>query len=287
MSDLSEIKVVGIIGTGTMGGGIAQIASQQRCEVLFQNRKQDSVDKGLARIQKGLDKLVSRDKLTQAQAEGTMSRIRGVVPLEDLKDCDLVIESAPEELEIKADLLERLSGVVSDECIIATNTSSLSITKLASLVSGPERFIGMHFFNPVPAMKLVEVVRGLRTSDATVATIRAYAERLGKLPIDVKDAPGFVVNRVLFPMINEAAFALGEGVSDASGIDACMMGGCNHPMGPLALADLVGLDVVCSILQSLHREYGNPRYAPCLEIVKRVETGWLGRKTGRGFYDYS
>jgi 3-hydroxybutyryl-CoA dehydrogenase len=280
------MKTVGIIGTGTMGGGIAQIASQLRCDVLFQNRKQDSVDKGLSRIQKGLDKLVSRDKLTQAQAEGTMGRIRGVVPLEDLKDCDLVIESAPEELDLKQDLLERLSGIVSDGCIIATNTSSLSITKLASFVSGPERFIGMHFFNPVPAMKLVEVVRGLRTSDETVATIRDFAERLGKLPIDVKDAPGFVVNRVLFPMFNEAAFALGEGVSDASGIDDCMMGGCNHPMGPLALADLVGLDVVCSILQSLYREYGNPRYAPCLEIVKRVETGWLGRKTGKGFYDY-
>ncbi|MGE4606040.1 MAG: 3-hydroxyacyl-CoA dehydrogenase NAD-binding domain-containing protein [Myxococcota bacterium] len=281
------MKNIGIIGTGTMGGGIAQIASQLRCDVLFQNRKQDSVDKGLSRIQKGLDKLVSRDKLTQAQAEGTMGRIRGVVPLEDLKDCDLVIESAPEELEVKQDLLERVSGIVSDDCIIATNTSSLSITKLASFVSGPARFIGMHFFNPVPAMKLVEVVRGLRTSDETVAAIREFAERLGKVPIDVKDAPGFVVNRVLFPMINEAAFALGEGVSDASGIDECMMGGCNHPMGPLALADLVGLDVVCSILQSLHREYGNPRYAPCLEIVKRVETGWLGRKTGRGFYDYS
>ncbi len=284
---MSALKTVGIIGTGTMGGGIAQIASQLRCDVLFQNRKQDSVDKGLSRIRTGLDKLVSREKLTQAQAEGTMGRIRGVVPLEDLKDCDLVIESAPEELDIKQELLERLSGIVSDACIIATNTSSLSITKLASFVSGPERFIGMHFFNPVPAMKLVEVVRGLRTSDDTVAAIRDFAERLGKLPIDVKDAPGFVVNRVLFPMINEAAFALGEGVSDASGIDDCMMGGCNHPMGPLALADLVGLDVVCSILQSLHREYGNPRYAPCLEIVKRVETGWLGRKTGRGFYDYS
>ncbi|MFP8879352.1 MAG: 3-hydroxyacyl-CoA dehydrogenase NAD-binding domain-containing protein, partial [Myxococcota bacterium] len=155
------MKNIGIIGTGTMGGGIAQIASQLRCDVLFQNRKQDSVDKGLSRIQKGLDKLVSRDKLTQAQAEGTMGRIRGVVPLEDLKDCDLVIESAPEELEVKQDLLERVSGIVSDDCIIATNTSSLSITKLASFVSGPARFIGMHFFNPVPAMKLVEVVRGL------------------------------------------------------------------------------------------------------------------------------
>jgi 3-hydroxybutyryl-CoA dehydrogenase len=280
------MKKIGIIGTGTMGCGIAQVASQIRCEVIFQNRKQESVDRGLSRIQKGLEKLVSRDKLTQAQSEGITSRIRGVVSLEELKECDIVLESAPENLEIKQELLEALSGIVTDRCIIATNTSSLSVTRLASFVARPERFIGMHFFNPVPMMSLVEVVRGLRTSDETVAVVREFAQALGKTPIDVKDLPGFVVNRVLFPMINEAAFAVSEGVTDAEGIDACMKGGCNHPMGPLELADLVGLDVVCAILQSLHNEYGNPRYAPCLEIVKRVEAGWLGRKTGRGFYDY-
>ncbi len=269
-----------------MGCGIAQVASQIRCEVIFQNRKQESVERGLTRIQKGLDKLVSRDKLTQAQSEGILDRIHGAVSLEELKECDIVLESAPEDLELKQDLLETLGGIVSDRCIIATNTSSLSVTKLASYVSHPERFVGMHFFNPVPVMSLVEVVRGLRTSGETVAAVRAFSQALGKTPIDVKDLPGFVVNRVLFPMINEAAFALSEGVSDAEGIDACMKGGCNHPMGPLELADLVGLDVVYAILQSLYREYGNPRYAPCLEIVKRVETGWLGRKTGRGFYDY-
>ena len=281
------MKKIGIIGTGTMGCGIAQVASQIRCEVIFQNRKQESVDKGLSRIQKGLEKLVSRDKLTQAQSEGITSRIRGVVSLEELKECDIVLESAPENLEIKQELLETLSGIVTDRCIIATNTSSLSVTRLASFVAHPERFIGMHFFNPVPMMSLIEVVRGLRTSDETVAAVREFAQALGKTPIEVKDLPGFVVNRVLFPMINEAAFALSEGISDAEGIDACMKGGCNHPMGPLELADLVGLDVVHAILQSLYQEYGNPRYAPCLEIVKRVETGWLGRKTGRGFYDYS
>jgi 3-hydroxybutyryl-CoA dehydrogenase len=281
------MKKIGIIGTGTMGCGIAQVASQIRCEVIFQNRKQESVDRGLSRIQKGLEKLVSRDKLTQAQSEGITSRIRGVVSLEELKECDIVLESAPEDLEIKQELLETLSGIVTDRCIIATNTSSLSVTRLASFVARPERFIGMHFFNPVPMMSLIEVVRGLRTSDETVAAVREFAQALGKTPIDVKDMPGFVVNRVLFPMINEAAFALSEGVSDVEGIDASMKGGCNHPMGPLELADLVGLDVVHAILQSLYREYGNPRYAPCLEIVKRVETGWLGRKTGRGFYDYS
>jgi 3-hydroxybutyryl-CoA dehydrogenase len=281
------MKKIGIIGTGTMGCGIAQVASQIRCEVIFQNRKQESVDRGLSRIEKGLEKLVSRDKLTQAQSDGITSRIRGVVSLEELKECDIVLESAPEDLEIKQELLEAVSGIVTDRCIIATNTSSLSVTKLASFVTRPERFVGMHFFNPVPMMSLIEVVRGLRTSSETVAAVREFAQALGKTPIEVKDHPGFVVNRVLFPMINEAAFALSEGVSDAEGIDACMKGGCNHPMGPLELADLVGLDVVVAILQSLYQEYGNPRYSPCLELIKRVEAGWLGRKTGRGFYNYS
>jgi 3-hydroxybutyryl-CoA dehydrogenase len=280
------MKVVGVIGTGTMGCGIAQVAAQARCEVIFQNRKEDSVAKGLERVRKSVEKLVAKSKLTDAQAQGVLERIRGVVPLEELKGCDIVLESAPEELDVKREILERLDEIVGEDCIIATNTSSLSVTRLASFVSRPGHFVGMHFFNPVPAMKLVEVVAGLRTSDSTLAAVRDFAEKLGKTPIDVKDYPGFVVNRVLFPMINEAAFALQEGVSDAKGIDECMKGGCNHPMGPLALADLVGLDVVHAILTSLYQEYGNPRYAPCLEITKRVETGWLGQKTGKGFYDY-
>ena len=233
-----------------------------------------------------MEKLVSRGKITEHQGDGILERIRGVVPLEELKGCDIVIESAPEDIELKQAILEKLDGIVGDDCIIATNTSSLSVTRLAAFVSRPGHFIGMHFFNPVPAMKLVEVVSGMRTTDNTVSAVRDFAEKLGKMPIDVKDYPGFVVNRVLFPMINEAAFALQEGVSDAKGIDECMKGGCNHPMGPLALADLVGLDVVHAILGSLYHEYGNPRYAPCLEITKRVEAGWLGRKTGKGFYDY-
>ena len=280
------MKTVGVIGTGTMGCGIAQVAAQIRCDVIFQNRKEDSVAKGMDRIRKSIEKLVAKNKLTDAQAEGTMERIRGVVPLEELKGCDIVLESAPEDLETKREILEKLDKIVGDDCIIATNTSSLSVTRLAGLVKNPGRFVGMHFFNPVPAMKLVEVVRGLRTEGSTLAKVRDFAERLGKTPIDVKDSPGFVVNRVLFPMINEAAFALQEGVADPKGIDECMKGGCNHPMGPLALADLVGLDVVHAILSSLYQEYGNPRYAPCLEITKRVETGWLGQKTVKGFYDY-
>ncbi|HEX5066306.1 MAG TPA: 3-hydroxyacyl-CoA dehydrogenase NAD-binding domain-containing protein [Myxococcota bacterium] len=280
------MKTVGVIGTGTMGCGIAQVASQARCEVIFQNRKEESVAKGMDRIRKSVEKLVAKNKLTDAQAEGVLERIRGVVPLEELKGCDIVLESAPEDFETKREILERLDDIVGEDCIIATNTSSLSVTRLAGLVSRPGHFVGMHFFNPVPAMKLVEVVAGLRTTDSTLSAVRDFAEKLGKMPIDVKDYPGFVVNRVLFPMINEAAFALQEQVSDAKGIDECMKGGCNHPMGPLALADLVGLDVVHAILTSLYEEYGNPRYAPCLEITKRVETGWLGQKTGKGFYDY-
>jgi 3-hydroxybutyryl-CoA dehydrogenase len=280
------MKRIGIIGTGTMGAGIAQIAGQKRCEVIVQNRTQKSLDLGLQLVQKSLERLVSRDKITRHQADGVMDRIHPTLALEELKGCDIVIESAPEIFDVKVEIFRKLDGIVSEDCIIATNTSSLSVTRLAAAVSRPGHFVGMHFFNPVPAMKLVEVVTGMRTTDSTVIAVRDFAEFLGKLPIDVKDYPGFVVNRVLFPMINEAAFALQEGVSSAKGIDDCMKAGCNHPMGPLAVADLVGLDVVHAILHSLYLEYGNPRYAPCLEITKRVEAGWLGQKTARGFYDY-
>lgn len=277
---------IGIIGTGTMGCGIAQVAARAGLDVVFQNRRQESVERGLGRIRKALDRQVSKEEVTRAVADEALGRIHGAVPLEELKGCDLVVESAPEDFDLKADLLRKLDDILGEDAILATNTSSLSVTKLASGVRRPGHFLGMHFFNPVPAMKLVEIVRGLRTSDSTVAAARELAESLGKVPIEVKDSPGFVVNRVLFPMINEAAFALQEGVATAEGIDECMKGGCNHPMGPLALADLVGLDVVYAILDSLYREYGEPRYAPCLEIKKRVEAGWLGRKSGRGFYSY-
>jgi 3-hydroxybutyryl-CoA dehydrogenase len=282
----AQKHTIGIIGTGTMGQGIAQVASLNGYEVVFQNRRQESVDRGLAAIRKSLERLVSKQKLAETERDETLDRIRGVVPIEELKGCERVIECAPEDLELKRDLLRRVDAIVGEESIIATNTSSLSVTKLASCLRRPGHFIGMHFFNPVPAMKLVEVVRGMRTSDSTVAAMRGLAENLGKVPIDVMDSPGFVVNRVLFPMINEAAFALQQGVAKAEAIDECMKLGCNHPLGPLALADLVGLDVVYAILDSLYREYGEPRYAPCLEIKKRVEAGWLGRKTGRGFYTY-
>jgi 3-hydroxybutyryl-CoA dehydrogenase len=282
----TKTQILGVIGTGTMGCGIAQVAAQCGYQVVFQNRRQESVEKGLSKIEKSLGALAAKGKLSGAQVEAIAERIRGVVPLEELKGCDVVIESAPEDLELKKALFQRLDEILAEDAILASNTSSLSITRLASFTRRPGHVVGMHFFNPVPAMKLVEIVAGLNTSDATIESARLLAEDLGKTPVDVKDAPGFVVNRVLFPMINEAAFALQEGVSDAKGIDECMKLGCNHPMGPLALADLVGLDVVYAILDSLYREYGEPRYRPCLEIKKRVEAGWLGRKSGRGFYHY-
>ena len=282
----TKTLILGVIGTGTMGCGIAQVAAQCGYQVIFQNRKQDSVDKGLSRIEKSLTGLAAKGKISGAQVEAIREKIRGVVPLEELKACDIVLESAPEDLELKRGLFTKLDEILTEDAILASNTSSLSITKLASFTRRPGHVVGMHFFNPVPAMKLVEIVAGLNTSDLTVSRARSLAEDLGKVAVDVKDAPGFVVNRVLFPMINEAAFALQEQVADAKGIDECMKLGCNHPMGPLALADLVGLDVVYAILDSLYREYGEPRYRPCLEIKKRVEAGWLGRKTGRGFYHY-
>jgi 3-hydroxybutyryl-CoA dehydrogenase len=283
---MPQEHTIGVIGTGTMGCGIAQVAAQAGYQVVFQNRRQESVDRGLGRIKSALERLVAKEKLTRTLADEALERVRGAVPLEDLKGCDRVIECAPEDLDLKRGLLEALDGILKEDAIIATNTSSLSVTKLASFLKRPGHFVGMHFFNPVPAMKLVELVRGMRTNDSTVAAVRGLAESLGKVAIEVKDAPGFVVNRVLFPMINEAAFALQEGVADPAGIDECMKLGCNHPLGPLALADLVGLDVVFAILDSLYREYGEPRYAPCLEIKKRVEAGYLGRKSGRGFYNY-
>ena len=282
----TKTLILGVIGTGTMGCGVAQVAAQCGYQVIFQNRKQDSVDKGLSKIEKSLAGLAAKGKLSAAQGEAIRERIRGVVPLEELKACDVVLESAPEDLELKRGLFQSLDSILAEDAILASNTSSLSITKLGSFTRRPGHVVGMHFFNPVPAMKLVEIVAGLNTSDSTISRARTLAEDLGKVAVDVKDAPGFVVNRVLFPMINEAAFALQEGVSDPAGIDACMRMGCNHPMGPLALADLVGLDVVLAILESLHREYGEPRYRPCLEIRRRVEAGWLGRKTKHGFYEY-
>ncbi len=280
------MKTLGVLGTGTMGAGLAQVAAQSGFSVIFWNRKQASVDKGLAAIKKGLGRLLSKEKISQADHDAALARIRGVAALEDLKSADILLEAVPEDLETKRELYEKLHALCDEEVIFATNTSSLSVTALSAVSGRPTKFVGMHFFNPVTAMKLVEIVRGLETSDATAQAVTDLAERLDKVPVPVRDMPGFVVNREVMPMINEAATALQQGVADAKSIDECMKLGCNHPMGPLALADLVGLDVVWAILDSLHREFGQPHHKPCLEITKRVEAGHLGTKTGRGFYTY-
>ncbi|HTO70785.1 MAG TPA: 3-hydroxyacyl-CoA dehydrogenase NAD-binding domain-containing protein [Myxococcota bacterium] len=280
------MKTLGVLGTGTMGAGVAQIAAQAGYSVLFWNRKPASVEKGLGAVKKGLGRLLQKERISQADHDAAVARIRGVSALEDLKGADVLLEAVPEELEVKRELYERLNGICGADAIFASNTSSLSITALSALSGRPTKFVGMHFFNPVPAMKLVEIVRGLETSDATAATVTELAEKLDKVPVPVRDMPGFIVNRVVMPMINEAATALQQGIADAKSIDECMKLGCNHPMGPLALADLVGLDVVWAILDSLHREFGQSHHKPCLEITKRVEAGHLGVKTKRGFYTY-
>jgi 3-hydroxybutyryl-CoA dehydrogenase len=275
-----------VLGTGTMGTGIAQVAAQAGIPVLLWNRKPTSVESGLAAIRSNLDRMLTRERISREDHQAALSRILGVSTLEDLKDASFVIEAVPEERELKRELFGKLAELCAPSVIFASNTSSLSITQMAADSGRPEHFVGLHFFNPVPAMKLVEVVSGAATSSATVAQATELAESLGKVPIPVKDMPGFVVNRVVMPMINEAANALMQGVADAAAIDQCMKLGCNHPMGPLALADLVGLDIVYAILDTLYRELGSPHYKPCPLIAKNVEAGWLGTKTGRGFYTY-
>jgi 3-hydroxybutyryl-CoA dehydrogenase len=280
------MKTIGVLGTGTMGAGVAQVAAQAGYDVLFWNRKQESLDSGLAVVRKGLDRLLDRERITREEHDTALGRVRGVVQIGELKAADIQIEGVPEDFELKCRLYQQLDELCSEDVIFASNTSSLSITRLAKESGRPTHFVGMHFFNPVQVMKLVEVVRGFETSDATSQRVIDLAEKLGKIPLEVKDFPGFVVNRVVMPMINEAVFALMQGVGDAKTIDECMKLGCNHPMGPLALADLVGLDIVYAILESLHRELGDPRYAPCPLLRKHLEAGWLGTKTGRGFYTY-
>jgi 3-hydroxybutyryl-CoA dehydrogenase len=278
---------VAVLGTGVMGPGVAQVAAQAGYDVYLWARSSASAERGQRSIEQGLARLVKKEKLGVADAAAIAARVKPTTVLEEVKDAQLVIEAIAEELEPKRALFERLGELCEPGTILASNTSSLSITRLAAFTGRPEQFVGLHFFNPVPAMALVEIVRGLATSDATAAFACDFARQLGKEPIPARDMPGFVVNRVLMPMMNEAARALEQGVAGPEQIDACMKLGCNHPMGPLALADLVGLDVVAAILDSLHAEFGQPHYRPCMEIRRRVEAGWLGRKTGRGFFDYS
>jgi len=281
-----NVEKVLIAGAGQMGAGIAQVAAQAGLAVVMTDVADEFIARGVDAIRKNLARQVEKGKLQPAESEAVFARITTSLDLAAGADADLFIEAAPEVLAVKRELLEAAAQTLRPEAVLATNTSSLSVTKLATYTGRPQSFVGIHFFNPVPAMALVEVVRGLETSDETVTTARAFAERCGKTPITVADSPGFVVNRILFPMINEAVFALQEGVASAEEIDAGMKLGANHPMGPLALADLVGLDTTLAILETLHGELGDPKYRPCPLLRRYVAAGKLGRKAGAGFYSY-
>jgi 3-hydroxybutyryl-CoA dehydrogenase len=282
-----SITTVGIVGAGTMGNGIAQACAVSGIDVVMVDVAQAAVDKGLATIGKSLDRLVAKDKMSEADKAAALARIKGSTSYDDLKTAQLVIEAATENHGLKNKILQQLDGLLAPEVIIATNTSSISITQLAAVTARPDRFVGMHFFNPVPMMALVEIIRGLQTSDATHDAVKALAEALGKSPITVKNAPGFVVNRILVPMINEAFFVLAEGLATPEDIDAGMRLGCNHPIGPLALADMIGLDVCLAVMEVYLNEFGDSKYRPCPLLREYVAAGRLGRKSGSGVYSYA
>ncbi|MGC0017966.1 3-hydroxybutyryl-CoA dehydrogenase [Ralstonia pseudosolanacearum] len=280
------IQTVGIVGAGTMGNGIAQACAVAGLDVVMVDISEAAVQKGLATVAGSLDRLIKKEKLTEADKAAALARIHGATAYGDLKRADIVIEAATENLDLKIKILGQLEAVAAPHAIIASNTSSISITKLAAVLQDASRFIGMHFFNPVPMMALVEIIRGLQTGDATHAAVEALAQRLGKTPITVKNSPGFVVNRILCPMINEAFCALGEGLATPEEIDEGMKLGCNHPIGPLALADMIGLDTMLAVMEVLHTEFGDPKYRPAMLLREMVAAGYLGRKSGHGVYDY-
>ncbi len=280
------ITTVGIIGAGTMGNGIAQACAVSGINVVMVDISDAAVQKGVATVAGSLDRLIKKEKITAADKDAALSRIKGSTSYDDLKAAQIVIEAATENYELKLKILKQVDALVAPEVILASNTSSISITKLAAATSRPDRFIGMHFFNPVPMMALVEIIRGLPTSAATHGAVKQLAERLGKSPITVKNAPGFVVNRILVPMINEAFFVLAEGLATPEDIDAGMKLGCNQPIGPLALADMVGLDVCLAVMDVYLAEFGDSKYRACPLLREMVAAGRLGRKTGRGVYQY-
>jgi 3-hydroxybutyryl-CoA dehydrogenase len=281
-----QVKTIGVIGAGVMGSGIAQVAATKGIDVILLDVNEKAVKRGINAVEDRLDRVVAKGQMSTAEKEAAVRRIKPTTAYDSLKPAKVIIEAATENYELKTRIFKQVDALVSAESIVASNTSSVSITKLAAAMSRPERFVGLHFFNPVPVMSLVEIVRGLETSDATHDAAAALAVQLGKSPITVKSAPGFVVNRILLPMVNEAFFVLAEGYASAENIDKGMKLGCNHPIGPLALADMIGLDVLLSVMQILHDEFGDSKYRPCPLLRELVAAGHLGRKSGRGVFSY-